>query len=130
MVVTEKGTIVNSLMPAIKRWQDENNLYFRFELLASTVDKLQRSQAIRLRARAGRVKVDKSADWWPDLEEELMQFPRSAHDDQVDAFSLIGQAINKFSEAPTDKEVEEDAYELEKQESGMMDHGRCELTGY
>jgi predicted phage terminase large subunit-like protein len=130
MVVTEKGIIVNSLMPAIHRWMDENNLYFRFELLASTVDKLQRSQAIRLRARAGRVKIDKSADWWPDLEEELMQFPRSAHDDQVDAFSLIGQVLNKFNEAPTEKEVEEEAYEQEKKDSGVYEQGRCELTGY
>lgn len=130
MVVTEKGTIVNSIMPAIQRWMLENNTFFRFELFASTQDKLQRSQAIRLRARAGRVKVDKKADWWEDLEEELMQFPRSAHDDQVDAFSLIGQAINKFYEAPTDKEIEESLYEDEKKDSGLHELGRCELTGY
>jgi len=130
MVVTEKGTIVNSIMPAIWKWMEENNLYYRFELFASSVDKVQRSQAIRLRARAGRVKIDKSADWWPDLEEELMQFPRSAHDDQVDAFSLIGQAINKFYEAPTEQEVADEAYEDEKRDSGLNDQGREELTGY
>lgn len=130
MVVTEKGIIVNSIMPAIQKWMEENDLYFRFELFASTVDKLQRSQAIRLRARAGRVKIDKSADWWPDFEEELMQFPRSSHDDQVDAFSLIGQALNKFQEAPTDREVAEEEYEEEKRHSNLYEQGREELTGY
>ena len=130
MVVTEKGTIANSILPAVYKWMDDHNLYFRFELIASTVDKLQRSQAIRLRARAGRVKIDKDADWWPDLEEELMQFPRSSHDDQVDAFSLIGQTLNKFTEAPTEREQAEMDYEEEKRESGLYEQGRCELTGY
>lgn len=130
VVVTEKGIIANSILPAVYRWMDENNLYFRFELLPSTLDKVQRSQSIRLRARAGKVKVDKSADWWPDLEEELMQFPRSAHDDQVDAFSLIGATINKFQEAPTDREVADEAYEEEKRDSGLYEQGREALTGY
>jgi predicted phage terminase large subunit-like protein len=130
MVVTEKGTIVNSIMPAILKWMEENDFYFRFELLASSVDKLQRSQAIRLRARAGRVKIDKSAPWWSDFEEELMQFPRSSHDDQVDAFSLIGQALNKFSEAPTEREVAEEEYEEEKRASNLYEQGREALTGY
>ena len=130
MVVTEKGVIANSILPAVYKWMDDNNLYYRFELIASTVDKLQRSQAIRLRARAGRVKVDKNADWWPDMEEELMQFPRSSHDDQVDPFSLIGQVLNKFTEAPTEREQAEMDYEEEKRDSGLYEQGRCELTGY
>ena len=130
MVVTEKGIIANSILPAVYKWMDDNNLYFRFELIASTLDKLQRSQAIRLRARAGKVKVDKGADWWGDLEEEIMQFPRSAHDDQVDALSLIGVAINKFAEGPTDKDLADEAYEEEKRDSGLYEQGRCELTGY
>lgn len=130
MVVTEKGIITNSILPAVYKWMDENNIYFRLELIASTTDKLQRSQAIRLRARAGKVKIDKSADWWPEFEEELMMFPRSVHDDQVDAFSLIGLAVNKFYEAPTDEEVEEEEYEEEKRSSGFNEAGRCQLTGY
>ena len=130
MVVTEKGLITNSILPAIYKWMDENNVYFRFELIAATTDKVQRSQAFRMRARAGRVKMDKAADWWPDLEEELMMFPRSVHDDQVDACSLLGLTLNKFQEAPTEREVAEDEYEEEKALSGFNQQGQDELTGY
>jgi predicted phage terminase large subunit-like protein len=130
LVVTEKGIIANSILPAIVRRMSEDDVYFQFELLPSTVDKLQRSQAIRLRARAGKVKIDKRADWYGDFEEELLQFPRGLKDDQVDAFSLIGHVLNKFWEAPTPKEEEDMEYERELEESGNLFMGRNNLTGY
>lgn len=130
MFVTEKGVIANSILPAIQKRMEEDDQYFRFELLPSVVDKLQRSQAIRLRARAGRVKIDKQADWYPTFEEEIMMFPRSAKDDQVDAFSLIGHTLNKFYHAPTEEEITEEAYEDELLASGLAHEGRSSYTGY
>lgn len=130
MFVTEKGLISNSIMPAIIKRQDEENKYFRFELLPSMVDKLQRSQAIRLRARAGKVKIDKEADWYTTLEDELMMFPRSAKDDQVDAFALIGHTLNKFWEAPSEMEIAEEFEEEEFRASGLAFAGRSIYTGY
>ena len=130
MVVCEKGMLINSIMPTIKKKMEEENLYFPFELIASTVDKVQRAQAIRLRARAGKVKTNKGAEWWPNLEDELMAFPRGAHDDQVDALSLVGQALNKFYEAPTKEEQDEELLDIEKEEGGFFNQGRNEITGY
>ena len=130
MFVTEKGTIANSILPAVWKRMEEDNKYFQIELLPSAVDKLQRSQAIRLRARAGRVKVDKEADWWPEFEDEIMMFPRAAKDDQVDAFSLIGHTLNKFYEAPTEQEVQDEEYEEEFRQSGLQLSGRDSITGY
>lgn len=130
MFVTEKGLLANSILPAIHKRMEETGKFFAFELLPSTADKLQRSQAIRARARAGKVKVDKEAAWWPTFEEEILMFPRSAKDDQVDAFSLIGHTLNKFYEAPTDKEVQEEEYEDEIRQSGLSFLGRDLVTGY
>lgn len=130
MFVTEKGTIANSILPAIEKRMQEEEKFFTTHLVPSIVDKLQRSQSIRLRARAGRVKVDKSADWWPNFEEELLQFPRSAKDDQVDAFSLIGMTLNKFYEPPTEEEVDEEEYEDALVMSGLAYQGRNAMTGY
>ena len=130
MVVCEKGTIINSIMPTIQKKMEEENLYFPFELLASTVDKVQRAQAIRLRARSGKVKANKGGDWWANFEDELMTFPRGIHDDQVDALSLVGQALNKFYEAPTTEELEQEAFDDEKEEGGFFNQGRNEITGY
>jgi predicted phage terminase large subunit-like protein len=130
LVVSEKGTIINSIMPTIIKKMEEENLYFPFELLASTVDKVQRAQAIRLRARAGKVKAKKDADWWPNFEDELIGFPRAAHDDQVDALSLVGQTLNKFFEAPTKEDIESEEWEDEKEAGGFFNQGRSAYTGY
>lgn len=130
MVVTEKGAYTHSIMPTIQKKMMEDDVFFRIELLASTTDKVHRSQAIRLRARAGKVKVDRTKDWWQDFEDEIMLFPRSGKDDQVDAFSLVGMAINKFYEAPTVEEIKQEEVEEEREESGFFDIGRSEQTGY
>lgn len=130
LVVCEKGTIVNSILPVLKQKMVEEGVFFIIELIAPTVDKVQRAQAIRARARSGRVKVDKEADWWPDLEDELLKFPRAVHDDQVDALSLIGLAINKFHEAPTKEEIQEEQEEEERYIGGFFDLGRNLITGY
>lgn len=130
MVVSEKGLIINSIMPTLRKKMEEENLFFPFELIASTVDKVQRAQAIRLRARAGKVKFNKAADWYPTLEDELIAFPRGRHDDQVDAFSLVGQALNKFYEAPSKQEMEDEAREEEMEEGGFYSQARNQYTGY
>lgn len=130
MVVSEKGAYANSVMPAINKRMEESDRYFRMELLNPATDKVHRSQAIRLRARAGKVKVDRTKDWWPDFEDEIMLFPRGGKDDQVDAFSLVGLTLNKFYEAPTLKEMQQEAIDEEKQESGFFEIGRSEMTGY
>jgi predicted phage terminase large subunit-like protein len=130
MVVSEKGLIINSIMPTLKKKMEEENLYFPFELIASTVDKVQRAQAIRLRARAGKVKVNKAADWWPVFEDEVIGFPRAPHDDVVDAFALVGQALNKFFEAPTVKDLEDEEWEEAMEEGGYFNQGRNQITGY
>lgn len=130
LVVSEKGTLANSLLPALKKKMSDENLYFPIELIASTVDKVQRAQAIRLRSRAGKVKVNKKGDWYDAFEDEIIGFPRAVHDDQVDAASLLGQAIQKFYEAPTLQELEEEEYEEMKEQGGFYDEGRNSTTGY
>ena len=130
MVVTEKGAIANSILPGLEKKMHDENFYFRFELLPSTVDKLQRSQAIRLRARAGKVKINKKADWYDAFEEELLRFPRSEKDDQVDAFSLIGHTLNKFYEAPTELEASREQEDEDFMRTGGNDLGRDSITGY
>lgn len=130
MVVTEKGAYAHGIMPVVDRKMQEDDVFFRVETFAPTTDKTHRSQAFRLRARAGKIKVDKQADWWPDLEDELMIFPRGKNDDQVDCCSLVGLAINKFYEAPTEQEIRAEEEDIEKHDAGLYEVGRSELTGY
>ncbi len=50
-------------------------------------DKVTRLQRVTPLLEAGRLAVPTHASWMPDFERELLEFPDSAHDDQVDALS-------------------------------------------
>lgn len=126
----EKGAITNSILPAlIQRMQEDNN-WVSYETFARIVDKVQFSQAIKVRMRARKVKFDKEADWFPDFEDELLGFPRKGHDDQVDALSILGHGLHKLINAPTVKEQQDQDYEEALAESGNWEQGRNEETGY
>ena len=128
----EKGSIWNMLQPLITNEMYKTGEFVSIEEMASTVDKRARSATIRARMRVGGVKFDKQADWYPDFEEECLRFTGtgSTHDDQVDALSLLGLALNKFVEAPTPQEDQEEQYQEELQSSGIWEQGRSNYTGY
>lgn len=93
-------------------------------------DKLSRARSIQARMRAGSVKFDKDADWYPAFEDELSRFPRDKNDDQVDAFAYLGLLLDKLIEAPTARDLAEEEYEDEFNESGLSYAGRNAVTGY
>lgn len=126
----EKGALTNSVLPHLHVAMQENNNYASYELFARVGDKLQFAQTIKARMRINRVAFDKDAFWFPDLEEELLQFPRGGHDDQVDAMAILGRGIEKFSEAQTPAEQAAEEYEEIKRESDAYEEGRSEITGY
>ena len=93
-------------------------------------DKLSRARSIQGRMRAGGVKFEKGADWYPVFEDELCKFPRGTKDDQVDAFAYIGIMLDSLIEAPTKEEQEDEIYYDELNASGIGDSGRSSWTGY
>ncbi len=131
MVFAEKGQILNTLKPLlVNKMLEEDGEFYIINELPSITDKRTRSATIRARMAVGAVRFDKSKDWYPGLEEEMLGFPRVEHDDQVDGMSLLGLALNKFVEAPTDQEQAEDDYDEEMQHSGILEQGRNLHTGY
>jgi predicted phage terminase large subunit-like protein len=128
--VCEKGTIASSILPMLKQKMVEENNFVNLQLITPSTDKVQRSNSIRARMRAGNVKFDKDADWFPELEQECIRFPRDRHDDQVDALSYLGLSLNLFVESKTKQESEEDEYEDEWNNSGIDISGRSQITGY
>jgi len=126
----EKGALTNSVLPHLHKAMEESNNYFSYELLARVTDKVQFAQTIRSRMRIGKVRFDKQADWFLDLEQECLRFPRDAHDDQVDALAMLGRGVEKFMDAPTDKEVSEEEYMEHMRDSDILEAGRSAVTGY
>lgn len=93
-------------------------------------DKITRARSIQARMRAHGVKFDKEGDWYNKFEDELTKFPRSARDDQVDAFAYLGLMLDAIVEAPTDEELDEEEYYNELRASDLGEAGRSAITGY
>jgi predicted phage terminase large subunit-like protein len=127
----EEMQVSKSLGPYINRAMIESNTFINLVMMKPhKTDKLSRAQSIRARMRAGGVKFDKGAEWYQDLEDECLNFPRGRHDDQVDALSYLGLLIDKIIEAPSEAEAEEERYQDELNETGDRYAGRSSVTGY
>lgn len=98
--------------------------------ITPSADKQMRVRGIQARMRAGGVKFNKDLDEYADLETEFLQFPRGRHDDQVDAMSCIGLALDKMIQAQTYAEIQDEQYQDDYRQSGHMFAGRSAHTGY
>jgi predicted phage terminase large subunit-like protein len=131
MFVVEKGSITNSILPFLRLKMMEENVWPIIHMIANRVDKVQHSASIRGRMRAGFVKFDKDADWYPGYEQECIRFPRDRHDDQVDSLSLLGDVLNKLIASPTKEDIAEMEYQQRKEDAEELgDDGRSQWTGY
>ena len=127
----EEMMISKAIGPFLNRAMIEENIYPNIIGMSPyRSDKITRARSIQARMRATAVKFDKSADWWDVFENEMMQFPRSKHDDCVDAMSYLGLLIDKMDEGRTVKDIEDEAYEQDFEESGNAHMGRSLVTGY
>ena len=81
----EKQGATQDLLRALQARVDWSPCHM--EPVEADTDKLSRALIIAGRAKAGLISVDRSAPWWHALSVELSRFPRSAHDDRVDALA-------------------------------------------
>ena len=127
----EDTQISKAIGPFLNRSMIEENTYLTlYPMTPYRSDKMTRARSIQARMRAGAVKFDKGADWYEAFENELLEFPRSKHDDCVDAMSYMGIMIDKMIEGRTTEEIQEDDYQEEYEESGNAFQGRSSVTGY
>jgi len=126
----EAGALEKAIGPFLRQEMHRRQIYPHLNPVVPTKDKQARARSLQARMRAGGVYFDKNADWFPQYEEELMRFPRDKHDDQVDATAWIGLTLDKMIEAPTLKEIEEEEWEQEMDDSGYNEQGRSVICGY
>lgn len=124
----ESENIEKAIGAFLFRKMDETGIYINIDSKAPTKDKDKRSQSIRARMRAGKVRFDKEAEWYPALEEELLKYPKFPYKDQHDALSWLGLMLEEMTEPQTDQEVEEE--ERREQIEAFAPDGRCQATGY
>jgi len=127
----EKMMILQAIGPFLREEMVTQNCYPNIvEIAHQGKDIIQRSRNIQARMRARTCKFDKSADWYPTFEDELLKFPRGVKDDQVAAWGYMGTLLDKMIEAPTKEETEEDEFNADLRASGNAFHGRSRVTGY
>lgn len=129
-IAIEQDKIGKSIGPFLREQIIEQNVPMRLIPIVPSADKQMRIRGIQARMRAGGIKFDKEDDAYQDLETEFLQFPRGRHDDQVDAFSCIGLALDKMMQAQTIEEEADDEYHEELRASDNWYQGRSHATGY
>jgi predicted phage terminase large subunit-like protein len=128
LFIVEQGTINQSIRPFLDKEMRKRNVYINLYPMVPTKDKMTRARSIQARMRAGGIRFDKDKSWYPGFEDEMARFPKDRHDDQVDALSWIGLALDKLVEAPTSEEEEEENYNHMLYDSEP--EGMCLTTGY
>jgi predicted phage terminase large subunit-like protein len=126
--IVESGTILKALGPFLNEEMARRNTFLSLHMMTPSKDKVTRAKSIQARMRAKRVRFDKSADWYSDIEQEMLQFPRGGHDDFVDTMSQFGLALDQVITPPSEDELAEEEWEREKSEN--LQQGRNKVTGY
>jgi predicted phage terminase large subunit-like protein len=127
-----KGVYMKAIGPLLIDSSRRRNKFLHIEGLPEVIDKRSRATSIRGRMRAGGVRFNKKGKWYPIFEQELLEFDRGEHDDQVDTMSLFGMFIDKLIDAPNSKEIEELEYDEEFNDHNWQKDtaGRNWITGY
>ena len=132
-VGVEEGVISKSILPFLRENMMRSGTYLNLFPLKPSLDKITRCRSIQARMRAGGVRFNKEAEWYPDLESECLRFPRDKHDDQVDTLSYLGLMLDKLQEAETPQEIARGIEEDELREYGYTrtgKDGRSQICGY
>lgn len=124
----EQENIQRALGGYIYNEMDLRRQYISLDTKPPTKDKDQRATALASMMRAGRVRFNKQAEWYPDFEDELCSFPRGTFVDQVDAAAWLGDLIQNLEPAQSLEEIEEDTYQEEVED--YFSFGRSAVTGY
>lgn len=124
----EEGAIRKGLGAALELRQREEGVYLSMRMFVPTKEKTVRARNIQARIRARAVKFRTEAGWFDEYRDELEQFPRGKHDDQVDATAYIGIGLAQMVTPLTPDEEEEAEREMNVRESLSM--GRSAVTGY
>lgn len=130
MFIIEQENIARSIGPMLEAEMLRRKKFLNIEKAQVTADKIKRARSIQARMRSGGVEFNKEASWFPQFQQELLQFPRGKYADQVDAFAHIGLALDKMVDPRTAQEIIDEQYEEEVQTLYEFDAGRNYMTGY
>lgn len=128
LFLVERGTIQHSILPFLNEEMRKRGKFLPLEFYTPVKDKRARARSFHAKMSAGAVEWDMDAPWFLDCQDELCEFDRGRHDDQVDALSLLGLALDAMTGGRDEAAVEED--EWEDAVGSYAPVGINEVTGY
>ena len=132
LFVFEKGAIWNAIEPVLQKemYKPGEMRPLAYDTVGVSQDKEARARVLQHRTRAGALYFHKDGEWYEDLENEMITFPRGVHDDQVDALAHICAKIVDLNRAPTQREEAEEDFRRSYKRSGLRRKSRNRVTGY
>jgi predicted phage terminase large subunit-like protein len=92
----EHGQIKSGVGPFLEKRMRQRRTYVNRTQFPTRGDKAVRARSIQGRMALDGLYYNKNVHWVPDFLGEILNFPASKHDDQVDALSLVGQLLDKM----------------------------------
>jgi predicted phage terminase large subunit-like protein len=92
----EMGQIKAAMGPFLEKRMRERRVYTNREQFPTRGDKAVRARSIQGRMALDGLYYPRKAHWVADFLAEILNFPASKHDDQVDALGLVGQLLDKM----------------------------------
>lgn len=130
----EGGVIWKAIEPILLTEMHERDMWLNYVVLNPVKDKAVRGRALQAKHKAGGMRFDKEATWYPDYEFELLQFTESARalqDDQFDSTALLCVGFDRMGKVDEDDFQTEEEAEFERHRREVeVDSGRSAQTGY
>lgn len=128
----EGGQIWLALWPTLKKEMLKRGLFINFDVRTPVRDKASRGRSFQRRMRAGACRFDKTAEWYPGYEDELLRFTGHSEatlDDQFDSSALLSLGFDGLAEVEAEDFFDEDEISLIVDDPRQM-LGRSAVTGY
>ncbi len=128
----EDGVIWKSISPALYREMKLRDKWLNCFPITPVKDKATRGRNFQKRSRAGAVRYDKDAEWYPAYEAECLRFTgfsEAALDDQFDSTAILFKGIDSLPDLEEDDFEDESEVEMRRQDP-RREAGRSSVTGY
>lgn len=125
----ERGAISNSLNAALEMRMRQTGAVLNIQEMPTHKEKTVRARPLQGFMRQRKVFFDTEAEWFPALQQELLEFPKGKHDDIVDALAHIAIGVSEMPAPDTPEEEEEEEF-FNRRKQTVVQGGRDVTTGY
>ena len=128
----EDGVIWKAIAPTLYKEMQTRDCWLNCQPITPVKDKASRGRPLQKRMRAGGMRFNKKAEWYPGYENELLRFTGRSDavaDDQFDSTALLAKGFDLLSELEVEDFMEDDELELIYNDPRQT-YGRNAVTGY